>query len=129
MTGKPVYAPPGKAERSNLSVVAGDTYTARIFVCGEAADLRRLCRDFCTERSLCVRVVPVSYLYTGGSQEGFEVTLINYPRFPTTPEALREEALRLAFELVHGLAQQSATVEFPDGTLYVHRPLPGKDQS
>lgn len=76
---------------------------------------------------LCVTLSPIEYIYTGKKQSdasitdaresGFVVGLINYPRFPSTPEALREKALEIAEELRILFKQFKVTVVFPDETV------------
>jgi hypothetical protein len=47
------------------------------------------------------------------------VGLINYPRFPSTPEAIWAHAEALALKLIEGLGQESASIQAPDKTVWI----------
>lgn len=88
-----------------------------IFIAGDLAVARSTCRRFCTV-GLCVTVEPVEFIYTGGAEAGVRVGLINYPRFPTTKEALFSAALDLATKLRADLCQHSFSIVGPDETVW-----------
>jgi hypothetical protein len=92
-----------------------------IFVAGDLAQAKQVCREHCFEIGLCVTVEPVTYIYTGGEEEGVRVGLINYPRFPATHEELREKARGLADVLLERLCQHSYSIVGPDDTEWVSR--------
>ena len=99
------------------------SYQISIYIAGELLDIRRACRKFC-ETGLCVTVTPTEFIYTGGSQSGACVGLINYPRFPSNPEALTGTALKLAETLIRECFQDSCSVETPIETFYLSRGRP-----
>lgn len=72
---------------------------------------------------LCVSVTQTEFIYTNGREHGIAVGFINYPRFPSTPEAIRELALELAETLRVSLGQFKVSVVFPDETVML-----GEDQ-
>lgn len=92
------------------------TIRFEIFMAGELAHAKRVCREYCITVGLCVTIEPVDYIYTGGEEAGFRIGLINYPRFPTTEEALGEKAVTLAKDLMHRLCQQSFSIVGPRTT-------------
>ena len=92
------------------------TFTARIYVAGDIAVARSVCREFCFGEGLCVTVEPCQYVYTGAEESGFVVGLVNYPRFVWEVERVRETAKRLAVLLAHRCFQWSAMVVCPDKT-------------
>ena len=102
---------------------ACQSYTQRIWMAGNYANAEEICRTFC-ERGMCVSISPTNYIYTGGEEMGFCVTLINYPRFPEkTIAAVKHKALTLAYDLMEGLYQQSFSIEDPENTtFYSSRP-------
>lgn len=69
-------------------------------IAGDYKEIVNACQRYC-ERGLCVSVFPCHYAYKFGQEEGAEVRLINYPRFPKHPETIEEQALDLA-ELSQG---------------------------
>lgn len=94
------------------------TFTATIYIAGEVADAKRICRTFCNEVGFCVTVSKTEYVYTGGAESGIVVGCINYPRFPSEPDCIREKAVRLARALLIGLQQQSFTIVMTDETIW-----------
>jgi hypothetical protein len=96
------------------------TYTIRLFIAGEVADARRAMRQECLAEGLCVTVTPTTFVYTAGAEEGVEVGFVNYPRFPTTPDALFGRAKEIAVRLMARLCQRSALLVAPDKTLWLN---------
>lgn len=97
------------------------TFTARVYVAGDRAVAEQTCREFCFGVGLCVTVEPTRFVYTGGEESGVAVGLVNYPRFPSDPEELREKAKRLAVSLMERCCQWSALVVCPDRTEWITR--------
>lgn len=106
------------------------TYTATIYVGfreGRSADpspvmhtideARGVARAYCDAVGLCVTVTPTEYIYTSGGEHGCIVGLINYPRFPSTPEQIKGHALALGEQLRVALGQFKVTVVMPDWTV------------
>ena len=98
-----------------------ETYWARIFIAGDIATIKQACREECFSAGLCVTVEPTTYIYTGGEEAGAVVGLINYPRFPTTPEQLRAKAEALARALMERCCQHSFSIMTPDETAWYSR--------
>ena len=94
------------------------TYTATIYIAGDLAKITDVCRKFCL-RGLCVSITPTEYVFTGGSETGAAVGLINYPRFPSEPEAIKATAIELATVLMAECFQRSCTVVCTDGTEFL----------
>jgi hypothetical protein len=93
---------------------ASEPYWAQIWMAGNGLDVESVCQEYCDKVGLCVTVTPTKYVYTAGSEFGFFVRLINYPRFPTPKAEIKQKALDLAECLMYALDQQSYTVEGPD---------------
>ena len=102
------------------------SYPVSIFIATGFAtpeQTRRICRDFCDNVGLCVTVTETHYCYTGDEEAGVIVGMINYPRFPSTPESIWSRAEALGERLCAGLRQQSYTIQAPDKTVWFsHRP-------
>ena len=92
-----------------------------IFIAGDIAQAKQVCREYCMEVGACVTVEPVDYIYTGGEEAGVRVGIINYPRFPSSTEALSKRACALADRLVHRLCQHSYSIVGPDSTTWFSR--------
>lgn len=97
------------------------SFSVRIYIAGNLADAERICRQFCYDVGHCVTVSPTEYIYTGGQESGVIVGLINYPRFPKTPEQLMHDARILGVRLMDGLSQHSFGIEAPDETIWISR--------
>lgn len=98
------------------------SYPVSIFIAGSVWEAETICRDYCDAVGLCVTVTETAYCYTGGEEAGVIVGLINYPRFPSTPDAIWQRAEELAARLCTGLKQESYTIQAPDRTMWVsHR--------
>lgn len=95
------------------------TRTITIYIAGDAAEARRVCRRYCLGVGLCVTVSDCDYVYTGGSEAGVAVGLLNYPRFPSTPEELFAKAEGLAMALLDGLCQHSVLICADDKTVWI----------
>lgn len=97
------------------------TYTAAIYIAGDAHAAREACRAHCMEVGLCVTVEPLDFIYTGGAESGVRIGLINYPRFPAEPADIWAKAVSLAELLIVHLHQHSASVVATDRTLWLSR--------
>lgn len=106
-----------------MRVETVDTYAIQIFMAGDLADAKRVCRSYCLAVGLCVAIEPTTYIYTGGEEAGIRVGLINYPRFPSAPADLWRRAKDLAEMLRRDLCQHSYSIMAPDKTEWVsYRP-------
>lgn len=92
-----------------------------IYIAGDLAQAKQVCREYCFEVGLCVTVEPVTYIYTGGQEDGVRVGIINYPRFPKDEFGLRLLAGNLADLLMERLSQHSYSVVGPSETEWVSR--------
>lgn len=108
-----------------MKVIA--SHTIRIWIAGDYQDACRVARQFCSTEGACFALAPCDYIYSGGQEAGVCVTLIHYPRFPSTPEALMDKAQRLAIQLQHGLFQRGYTIEGPDFTEFYDPDVPAID--
>jgi hypothetical protein len=95
-----------------------DTFWARIYIAGPIEVAKQLLRAECMREGLCVTIEPTHFLYTGAEESGYVVGLVNYPRFPSTPEALHERAVRVLHLLLDGTHQHSAMLMEPNATYW-----------
>ena len=102
------------------------TYTATIYVgfreryTGTVRDIeaaRQYIQKVTNEGGLCVTLTPTEFIYKDGSEPGCIVGLINYPRFPQTPEQIRTKATYLADSLMRIYQQLKVSIVFPDETV------------
>lgn len=102
------------------------TYTASIYVgaregyTGEIRSLemaREWLQRLANAGGLCVTLTPTEFIYKNGSEPGFVVGFINYPRFPALPAELKNKTLDIAKELLRMFKQQKVSVVFSDETI------------
>lgn len=98
------------------------TYTAAVFIAGDLSKIKDVCRRFCLS-GLCVTITQTDYVFTGGSESGAVIGLINYPRFPSTPAKIKQTAIRLARQLMKECCQRSCSVVCSDTTEYLKNPV------
>lgn len=98
-----------------------DTIRFDIFIAGDFDQAKQACREHCMAVGLCVTVEPISYIYTGGEESGVRVGLINYPRFPTDHDTLRDRARALGDALMMRLCQHSYSIVGPRETEWYSR--------
>jgi len=95
-----------------------ETLVFRIFLAGDYNDVITLCRNICNKEPICVSVKRTDYVYTNGMESGVEVTVLNYPRFPSDFNSLNERSNKIARQLMRGLFQSSVMVVGPEKTTW-----------
>jgi len=95
------------------------TWWVKIYLSGPIEVAKQVCRERCMARGLCVTIEPTLFVYTGGEEAGYVVGLINYPRFPSTPEYLNGVAEEIAQALLERTAQWSALMMTPKETTWL----------
>jgi hypothetical protein len=86
------------------------TNTFRIYLSGSIEAAKQVLREECMRDPVCVTIDPTTFIYRGGEEAGYVVGLLNYPRFPKEPEALRDRAIAIAETLLARTFQRSALV-------------------
>jgi hypothetical protein len=90
------------------------TFWARIYMSGPIEAAKQALRAECLREGLCVTIEPTLFIYTGGEESGFVVGLVNYPRFPSTTEAITRRAEELIAALLGATHQHSALADTPE---------------
>ncbi len=101
--------------------ISVETFWARIYLAGSIDVARQVCMEECFREGLCVTVEPCDYIYTGGQESGYVVGLINYPRFPSSPDEITRRAKNLAVSLMERGFQHSCLVMTPSATEWLSR--------
>ena len=76
----------------------------------------RIIQAYVNEVGLCVTVKDTTIIYSLGGEDGLEIGLTNYPRFPSSPEKIVNLSLELADLLMKELCQNRVTVVTTDTT-------------
>lgn len=98
------------------------TYTVLLKMAGDIQDAKRIIRleVYPPNEGLCVTIDRTLFIYSGGEEEGFVVGFLNYPRFPSEPDALWTRAKNIALKLMSQLGQWSALMVAPDKTEWLN---------
>jgi hypothetical protein len=103
-----------------MQMISSESYWAKIFIAGPILIAEQSLREL-TFEGLCVNVYVNKYIYKGGEETGYVVELINYPRFPCTPDDIRKKAFDIGNKLMIDTYQSSFTVMYPDTTEFYSR--------
>lgn len=103
----------------NMRLESAHSFWVRIYLSGPIEVAKQAIRAECLREGLCVTIEPTDFIYTGGEESGYVVGLLNYPRFPATPEAILERARGLMSTLLEATHQHSALLMTPTVTEWV----------
>lgn len=95
------------------TIASCESNSVRIWMAGDLDTIRKVCREFCWDEGMCVTVTATEFFYTGGSETGAVIGLINYPRFPKELDEIMGTARKLADYLRTKCCQWSYTIEAP----------------
>ena len=98
-----------------------DTFYCNIFIAGDLAIIKQICREHCMKIGLCVTITPTTYIYTGGEENGAIVGLINYPKFPEDAHHIILKATTLGRLLMERCFQLSFSITMPGKTIRYSR--------
>ncbi len=96
-----------------------DTFQSAIYISANLHTVQEVCAEFCKKNPSCVTVEPVEFIYYGGAQSGYRVKFINYPRFPSEVEQIKQKAESLALNLLIASHQLSCSIVHSDETVYM----------
>ncbi len=95
-----------------------NTYQVDIHITGNLIDIQRICQEHCMKGG-CVNVMPTDFIFTGGKESGAKIGLINYARFPSTDEEIKDDGMKLAKKLLIGCYQRSCSIVTPTTTYFL----------
>jgi hypothetical protein len=105
-----------------------ETYTAKIYLgfkegywdysfLSPMNMLRQTIKEYINnDHPMCVNITETHYIYVDGSEVGACIELINYPRFPSTPIEIRNQAFALADILKEKFKQVRLSIVCTDQT-------------
>ena len=97
--------------------------TIKIYIAGSRQNIEDCCKAFCNEIGFCVTVTETNFIYTGGSETGFEIGIINYARFPSNYDGLITNAEVLAKRLIEDSFQSSCSIVSSRESIYITKPM------
>lgn len=101
-----------------MKALSEPTRIVRIYLSGPIEVAKQIIREHCLSKGLCVAIKPTTFIYTGGEEDGYEVGLLNYPRFPTSAEELDRTAEELALKLLDKTYQHSVLIATPERSIW-----------
>lgn len=106
---------------SELDSNSVDTFWAEIYIAGPRDVIEQTCRECCYHEPLCVTIEDVKFIYKGGEETGVVIGLVNYPRFPSTPEEIERTAIDLGGQIMLETCQESYLVVTPIASTWFTR--------
>jgi hypothetical protein len=100
-------------------------FSCCIEMAGDIATAKMIINKKFYTTGACVTVEPLTFIYTGGTEEGMRIKLINYPRFPVTDKAIQAVAIALVKLLMRELNQKTAVVLTTTENIWLHAKPPG----
>jgi len=93
-------------------------YTEEVF---PIEKIYEVCQEYIDRIGWCVTVTPTKYIYKNGNELGAIIGIIQYPRFPTSIDILKEETIKLAKLLLANLKQFRISIAFPEETVMIEK--------
>lgn len=94
-------------------------FWVKLYLSGPIEVAKQVLREECMKEGLCVTIEPTTFIYTGGEELGYVIGLLNYPRFPSTPDQLEARAKTLMAALLAGTFQHSVLMMTPTVTEWI----------
>lgn len=113
-----------------LTVATVPTFTATVYVgllerdTGVSVPVsaaKSKIKEYVNAVGLCVTCTETEFIYTRGGEPGLIIGLINYPRFPSSPEQIKAHAIAVAEMLLKECKQMKVTVVMPIETVMISR--------
>ena len=98
-----------------------DSWWAHIYIGGDISVAKAKCRELCFPSGLCVTVEPITYIYAGGSEDGYRLGMIQYPPYPESESSLYEKAVMVGKTIAEANCQWSFTIVTPNGNFFHSR--------
>ena len=81
--------------------------------CQDLSIVKSICKRHADKVGDCVTVTPTDFIYTNGNEKGAVIGFIQYPRFPRDEDVIKNNAVKLANELMIALTQYRVTITTP----------------
>lgn len=100
-------------------------FSACIEMAGDIATAKMIINKKFYTTGACVTVEPLTFIYTGGTEEGMRIKFINYPRFPSSSKEVTDRAIDMAGLLMKELNQKTAIVLTTEDNIWLNELPPG----
>ncbi len=102
--------------QATISLGLREQYTENFHTLNEVTEI---CQEYCDSIGLCVTITPTQFVYSHGREDGCLIGLINYPRFPSSPENILKTAIDLASILKEKFNQLKVSIICSDKTYII----------
>lgn len=111
-----------------LTLTTVPTFTATVYVglleretgiAIPASTAKSKIKEYVNAVGLCVTCTETEFIYTNGGEPGLIIGLINYPRFPSSPDQIKAHALAIAEMLLKECKQLKVSVVMPTETVMI----------
>jgi hypothetical protein len=92
-----------------MKTYTSKSYWVKIYIAGPMEMIEQCCREFVLPGG-CVNITPNKYIYTHGEETGAIIEIIEYPKYPSDENSIRDKAIDLAQFIMEQLHQGSYTV-------------------
>lgn len=99
---------------ANIFVGLREGYTEKVRDPNEVVDFLQ---EYVNKVGLCITITPTTFVYKDGREQGVVIGLINYPRFPTTKDKLKQTAEEIAGLCKDKYKQNRVSIVYQDETL------------
>jgi|SRR5690348_13181163 len=103
---------------ANIYVGAKEGYDGKIHTYQEA---HYILQEYCNDIKLAVTLSETRFIYVDGYEYGFVIGLINYPRFPSTPQEITTRALEIAQIFLKEFNQNRISIVCSDKTYMLEK--------
>ena len=92
-----------------------------IYIGGDYVISENVCREMCFPSGLAVTIKPIKYIFAGGTEDGVEIGLVQYPPFPEDENILLQKAINLGIKIAEANYQWSFLVVTPQINIFYSR--------
>jgi hypothetical protein len=92
---------------ANIYIGAKEHYDIKLHSYDE---VKNILQEYCNNNPLCVTLKQIEYIYKDGNEIGFEIGLINYPRFPDSFDNITKKAIEIGKILMKKFNQYKVSV-------------------
>ena len=104
-------------QRNFVPKKTSKSFFAAVHLAGSYSQAETLCRQW-VMRGACVQLLPCSYIYTGGEEDGVVARIMQYPRLERPEQEILDMAIELGGYLAQEMCQVSFSIETPYNTTY-----------
>jgi len=103
---------------ANISLGFREKYTDVIH---NITEVENIIQQYCDHVGLCVTITPTKFIYKDGFEDGCFICLIQYPRFPTKEDYIKDTAINIAKIFLKKFKQLRISIICSDKTYMIEK--------